>query len=160
MKTCTICKQDKEITQFNKKKTSKDGLQTQCRDCSKKEFNKYYNLNKEKHLKTVKVNSTKYSKRNVDRVNLIKGQFGCTLCNEIDVCCLEFHHMNGALKEATIADLTHRGYSWSKISLEIKKCACVCSNCHRKIHAGKKMVSEINLISISDDLQSQLNEIL
>ena len=52
-KTCSKCKQDKDIEQFNKKKASKDGHDSVCKHCQhlydearkdkKKEYNKIYN---------------------------------------------------------------------------------------------------------------------
>src|ERR1035437_7031534 len=33
MKTCTKCKQSKQLTNFSKNKNSKDGLQNWCRQC-------------------------------------------------------------------------------------------------------------------------------
>ena len=36
MKTCSVCKQEKEVTQFNRRSASKDGLQGYCRECSRK----------------------------------------------------------------------------------------------------------------------------
>ena len=35
MKTCYKCKVDKEITEFHKDKTTKDGLCSQCKTCKK-----------------------------------------------------------------------------------------------------------------------------
>ena len=42
MKHCNGCNQDKLESEFNKCKTKKDGLQTQCRECKKAYLRKYY----------------------------------------------------------------------------------------------------------------------
>ncbi len=34
MKICTICREDRKLSEFNKWSYSSDGLQTKCRDCS------------------------------------------------------------------------------------------------------------------------------
>jgi 5-methylcytosine-specific restriction endonuclease McrA len=47
-KTCIICNIEKELTEFNKNKKSKDGCQSQCRTCSKICKKQYYELNKKR----------------------------------------------------------------------------------------------------------------
>ena len=47
---------------------------------------------------------------------------------------LDFHHKNPSEKEFTIGQ--HRNKSKEKLLEEIEKCVCLCSNCHRKVHAG------------------------
>jgi hypothetical protein len=50
-KVCSKCKEEKEVCEFGKKITNKDGLQSRCKECRKIEtkeyFNKYPNRNKE-----------------------------------------------------------------------------------------------------------------
>lgn len=64
-----------------------------------------------------------------------KATLSCALCPEDSACCLDFHHVNDD-KEIAVGAMVCDGYSWSKILKEINKCMVVCSNCHRKIHAG------------------------
>ena len=47
VKVCTKCKVDKELTEFYKQKSTKDGLFSQCKSCEKEGLKKY-NLNIEK----------------------------------------------------------------------------------------------------------------
>lgn len=66
---------------------------------------------------------------------LVKGFGGkCQICG-YDKCitALEFHHINPELKDITLSSSIH---SWEKTKNEIKKCICVCANCHREIHEG------------------------
>ena len=49
MKKCSTCKIKKELTEFNKRKASKDGLRSQCRSCRKEYLKKWYQQNKERH---------------------------------------------------------------------------------------------------------------
>lgn len=44
MKTCTKCKEEKELTEFSKRKASHDGLQPKCKACTKA----YYEANRER----------------------------------------------------------------------------------------------------------------
>jgi len=48
---------------------------------------------------------------------------------------LEFHHINPSEKEF---GLSAKGMtrSWDKMVMELKKCICICSNCHREVHSG------------------------
>lgn len=48
MKTCSKCKEIKELSDFNKKKITKDGLCNHCRDCDKKMCAEYHKANPEK----------------------------------------------------------------------------------------------------------------
>jgi hypothetical protein len=46
-KICSKCKEEKEISEFNKSKINKDSLEGQCKICRKKSYNAYYNKNKQ-----------------------------------------------------------------------------------------------------------------
>jgi hypothetical protein len=48
MKACSKCKVEKELLDFNKDKTKKDGLTSSCKECKRKVDNKYSKNNKEK----------------------------------------------------------------------------------------------------------------
>ena len=47
---------------------------------------------------------------------------------------LEFHHLNENEKEFSISTNSNR--SWALVSQELPKCALLCANCHREVHAG------------------------
>jgi hypothetical protein len=90
-----------------------------------------YLRNKEK----VYAESVDRRKRLFAEVNLYKSEKGCLFCSEKESICLDFHHINPSEKEETIARLiTQKGRK--KTFEEIEKCIVVCSNCHRKLHAG------------------------
>ena len=60
----------------------------------------------------------------------------CQICGyKKSVQALDIHHREPDKKEFGISA---KGYtrSWSKLQKELQKCVCVCSNCHREIHAG------------------------
>lgn len=59
----------------------------------------------------------------------------CQICG-YNKCqqALEFHHINPEEKEFTIQENCNRG--WEIVKSEIKKCALLCANCHREVHAG------------------------
>jgi len=53
-KTCTVCKEEKAITEFNLKKASKDGHRPECRKCHSTNNHVYVSLNKERQAAAVK----------------------------------------------------------------------------------------------------------
>ena len=50
LKTCSSCKIDRELDQFNKDKSATDGLKYSCRECTKKRYSIYYESNKEREI--------------------------------------------------------------------------------------------------------------
>lgn len=129
-KICTKCKLEKPISQFNKCRSKKDGLQSECKECHNKLYQKYYSLNKNKF----RTNS--FNRRNSIKqfLNNIKKK-GCNICGENDIACLDFHHIKD--KEYTISQLVNTE-NMTKINKEINKCIILCSNCHRKLHYYNK----------------------
>lgn len=61
VKTCTKCKVEKEVAEFNKYKKAKDGLQYNCKSCRKQ----YRQENKER----IKERNKKYNQANKERRN-------------------------------------------------------------------------------------------
>ena len=47
---------------------------------------------------------------------------------------LDFHHLDPLEKENTISRLMAGSYSITTVLQELKKCVCLCSNCHREFH--------------------------
>ena len=64
MKTCTKCGAEKPLLEFNKSKSSKDGLSYQCKLCAKTSASNWYEDNKEsaKHIRK------KYYDENIDKI--------------------------------------------------------------------------------------------
>jgi hypothetical protein len=67
----------------------------------------------------------------------------CQVCGESESSVLDFHHLCQEEKETNVSFLKSKDYGAEKIIQEISKCACLCSNCHRKLHAG--VLSEENI---------------
>lgn len=133
MKKCVRCKNFKDETEFNKNLCRKDHLQTICKACSRKNSTKYYNKDKPTHYQRVK------DRRNelYEWYRSIKESLGgCVKCGENTIICLDFHHQDPKEKEYNIVTMANRGFSKENILKEIKKCVILCSNCHRKLHAG------------------------
>ena len=147
-----MCKIEKALTEYNKKTSKLDGLQNICKSCSQQRSRQYYQDNIEKHKVEINRNKKKYSIRNYELIERIKAFNGCALCAEDDTCCYDFHHLDPKTKKYNISEMVGGSKSsWNTIVEEIAKCVCVCSNCHRKIHAGKRKVGVEHLLKIPDD---------
>ena len=89
MKTFTICKISKDLSEFSPRKNAKDGLCGRCKECHRKEVRELYRKNPEaknqdcKRRKQILFNLT----------NEIKRKCGCNICKEKDPICLDFHHL-------------------------------------------------------------------
>ncbi|AMO42802.1 HNH endonuclease [Cyanophage S-RIM50] len=60
----------------------------------------------------------------------------CIECGEADPVVIDFHHLDATEKEDGVSRLIWNNSSLDKIKTEIDKCVCLCSNCHRRVHAG------------------------
>ena len=71
--------------------------------------------------------------KHVAWVREFKLRYGCALCPERHIACLEFHHLNPAEKDVDISQIIGH-WSMQHLEREIAKCVVLCSNCHRKLH--------------------------
>ena len=62
-KTCSKCKQIKDIGEFSKDKNKKDGLCSQCKSCVSERMKAYYQEKKEKRAEYLRENKEKIAKR-------------------------------------------------------------------------------------------------
>lgn len=58
----------------------------------------------------------------------------CIICNESDLACLDFHHIDKNEKYDDLANARKNKWSNERILNEMEKCVTLCSNCHRKLH--------------------------
>ena len=71
----------------------------------------------------------------------------CIVCGEDEPCVIDFHHLDESTKEGSINRMRMNAKK-ADVLKEIEKCVTLCSNCHRKVHAGL-----INLSTFSKELQ-------
>jgi hypothetical protein len=62
---------------------------------------------------------------------------GCSVCGELAHSCLTAHHANPATKKYEISRVMRTGLSIDIFINELKKCLCLCMNCHAKLHANE-----------------------
>ena len=124
MRRCCRCKNELDIDKFHLN-------QSMCKVCRKLDDQwRYQNTDKRAKMDHLKADI-------VAGVNAHKKSCAFDDCNETHTCVLEFHHVRGEKKDE-ISDMVTKGFSLAKIEIEIAKCVVICSNCHRKIHAGVK----------------------
>jgi len=130
-KRCSVCKDDVPVASFNKRSSSKDGLQTICKACSRERSRAYYKANRATHYKITKAATARYRDRNRLLVAEHLRANPCVDCGECDPVVLEFDHITG-VKYTEISRLVNYPAGLAKLITEIKKCVVRCANCHRR----------------------------
>jgi hypothetical protein len=139
--------QDKVTGRPSKTKKKKQRTSTQiqkqtkrCKCCGRElpvdDFN-YWNKEKGSRMSICKECEHEKSKAKRDyKKNLLieLKEVGCCVCGEKDPVCLDFHHYDSSEKEFNVSQALMK--TLPDMITEASKCVIVCSNCHRKIHAG------------------------
>ena len=130
MKKCTMCGQDKNLTEFHKNKARLDGHQRYCKVCHSEINKNHYLNNKKDYVDRAKV------QRKAKSLwwQSYKQNISCTVCGESRWWCIDFHHTNPNTKESSISQMVTDSKSRKSILKEIEKCIPVCRNCHADIH--------------------------
>lgn len=136
-KRCITCKQMRPIACFHRSCRTKDGFSNFCKNCYPVEkYAKFNGYNKKDyHPKRVYLTSSKLKPARIKVWNDYYTK-GCMLCDEKELCCLDFHHIDSSTKLYLVSNI------WGAVDpniliQEIEKCIVVCKNCHAKIHSGK-----------------------
>lgn len=131
-KRCSICKESKPKSAFNRNAHKGDGLQNVCRECNRENSKKYYAKNSDR-IKKQNAASRKI-RHNINRKRVFEylSNNPCTDCGESDPVVLEFDHRENFKKEGNISAMLRDGIPWERIYNEIKKCEVRCANCHRR----------------------------
>lgn len=131
-KVCTTCHEEKNLADFRKDKTRKDGHQSYCTICARTRHQSDYVI---KYKDKIAVRGKARHAHNAALLLEYKQAHPCVNCGEDDPVCLDFHHLDPSEKDFGIGQEIRR--NWDNILTEINKCVVLCSNCHRKVHAGK-----------------------
>ena len=129
VKECIKCHKILPLSEFPK---STKTVNT-CKKC-KALYKKQYMSIPENRARVSKVES----RRIINFIRSLKSP--CIVCGESEPVCIDFHHLDPKTKEFNIT--LNRTRAKSKILAEIKKCVCLCSNCHRKLHSGLLSIDE------------------
>lgn len=130
MRTCKVCGKTKNLNDFANNGNRKRHT---CKECETKR------ILEKTHITVAYVQSLK------DK---------CEKCGyNKDKSALEFHHMDENTKSFSIGAFAS-SRTWSKktkelIDGEVKKCKCICANCHREEHSKQISEEEIKTIDFS-----------
>jgi hypothetical protein len=135
MKTCSKCRESKELSSFHKDSTKKDGLYSSCKSCTYSYSSSQTRL--ERGRAHDKVRRSEVIKRNKARalghkLKLIEMHGGrCLDCNQVwPPFVFEFDHRDPSLKEFNVSG-ANLNFRFDRLVVEANKCDLVCSNCHR-----------------------------
>lgn len=122
MKTCTQCKEEKDESEFPKKR---NGLASYCLECLRQYSREHYRLNKRKYLKRNGVRRQKIKEYIQQQKSVPCLDCGVSYPHYV----MDFDHLGD--KVDNVSWIANHG-SWKQLKAEIAKCEVVCSNCHRK----------------------------
>lgn len=131
MKICSKCNIEKNLKDFNKKSSTKDGLQYICKVCDRVRAKSLYSNNRNYYKEHAALN--KQANQLILKnyiVDYLKNN-PCIDCGEADLRCLEFDHVKD-VKFKNISQIVVDNNSLDKLKVEIEKCEVRCANCHRK----------------------------
>lgn len=128
MKTCTKCKADKLEHEFRKRASSKDGLQSACKDCQRaRDKSDYLKASRKEQITSRR---DRLYKEHQSLIYSYLVEHPCVDCGNDNPVVLQFDHVRGK-KVAGISTMIGR-YSTNNILAEIAKCEVRCANCHTK----------------------------
>ncbi len=143
MKKCYKCGTEKDESAFHKCSRNKDGLANWCKTCANEVNRKFskltYQRNREKKLQYAKEYRDSHKDKKVEwwrkyynkqRDFLLSLKKPCAKCGEDRPWVIQFHHIDPATKSYLIS----ASYSEENTLEEVKKCVCLCSNCHDEFH--------------------------
>lgn len=144
-KVCSKCGKELPMTDeyFYK---SGGRCQPPCKECKRKIRKEYYETHKDEERERIKKfheahkeKQNQYSRDHYARRQRIRNEFftkwkkPCQKCGEQRLYLIQFHHIDPATKEFGIG--TSVTYKKPEIcEEEVKKCVCLCSNCHDEFH--------------------------
>ena len=142
-KFCSDCKKNLPSTEFFKNRSTKDGYQSICKNCSKVRRQRYQKSHPEKMREYARQYYHRYAeeKRHGDRIRMNNRQkfldslkTPCAKCGESRPWVIQFHHVNPDAKIFGVADGTKVHKSKEDVIAECSKCVCLCANCHKEFH--------------------------
>ena len=112
--SCRVCLEEKPEENFFYRGGGRMGLQTECKECSRKRARDYRQVNR-------------------DKVSIYKLDLGCEVCGfkAKNSCQLDLDHRDPSTKTYKGSHKSYdAGWSWIRIEQELAKCIVTCKNCH------------------------------
>lgn len=128
MKQCTKCKEEKDESNFFKKR---NGLQSHCKKCQN-EYTKNHYLNNKQYYKDKARNYCEPILKDLREFVIKEKSKPCVDCKKsFHPFCMDFDHRENEDKISEIATLVRQCVAIEMLKNEIAKCDLVCANCHR-----------------------------
>ena len=125
-KTCSQCKIEKPVGEFNFKYRALGKRHSYCKECGSNLTRRHYRNNKRQYLDR----NYRALTRHREFMRRAKSR-PCADCGvQYPYYVMDFDHRDGATKSFMLSDIT-RATSKSLLR-EIEKCDVVCANCHRE----------------------------
>ena len=125
MKTCSDCKQEKQLNDYTFDKSRNRHLSI-CKKCTAIRTEAYRQTHKDKW----RIDNKKHSEKRSKVINEWKSK-GCVKCGDTRSYVIDAHHIDPTQKQFSIGT-TVRGIKPTQ--QELDKCIPLCSNCHREFH--------------------------
>lgn len=100
--------------------------QAEYRATHREELKEYY---REYYLQRAEARRTELRNETL-RIHELKSP--CVKCGENKPYAIDFHHINPSEKECEVSQL--RSMKTERVRNELKKCVCLCRNCHAEYH--------------------------
>lgn len=134
MRTCTGCKETKELVLFVKRSPSHlrgpktDPYYYRCKTCHSKKHSDWASKNRDK-ANAIERKARQSRKTFIDS---LKQNKPCSDCGVVyPPYVMDFDHLPNVTKIVELSDAVGKKFSRQRILDEILKCELVCSNCHR-----------------------------
>ena len=144
-KKCKNCGEFKLFSEFYKSIKSKDGLQSYCKECSRKHSKKFHSKNPE-YNRNYRLDHTEYFEdiydTNMEKsIEYLGGTcFMCGCTNKP----WEIHHIVPRDQDKpTIASLLT--CKWDVIKLELDRCVLLCRSCHKSLHVKIREIIKLEM---------------
>lgn len=143
-KFCQKCTNFLTVDKFHKDQSTKDGVCYICKECKNTVTKERY---KTHDFQSDRVKQRAKSRRIINNIIIqgVKTLMGCMVCGENShYSVLDYHHLHDD-KDLNLGQ--SKGLSLVRIITEIKKCVCLCANCHRKVHVNILDITHLTTIT-------------
>lgn len=130
MKRCGTRGASKPLAQFNRKRSRADDHQEACRLCNRESSRRYYQQNRDHHIKVIRARTKARQAVSISFVAEYLSANPCVDCGESDLRVLDFDHRPGSAKRGEVMRLVRNGHSLAVVATEMGKCDVRCRNCY------------------------------
>lgn len=138
-KTCSKCKAEKTVSDFNFRNRATGARHSYCRECGKQLTRSHYKRAKQSYLDR---NSRSYTARRKMVVEA-KTRPCCDCGIQYPYYVMDFDHRDGATKKFALNSVYYEAKG--AILREIEKCDVVCANCHRERTHRRQLHAQVKV---------------